>query len=210
MRRWLSMIFALLAAGTALAQPPAPAGERDQAVDPAVQRRGITVPHIPARSIEAGAYVGTLNIDNFGSNPVYGARLGFHATEDFLLELNIARSEVSDESYRRFGLPIFSDQDEDVRYFQLFLLYNALPGEVFAGTRRAYRTGLYLGAGLGQFTLADDDRFSAAVGLGLRILASNWITLRLDARGYMFTTDILGENEMTYNLELTAGIGVFF
>ena len=208
MKRWLSIILGLLAATTALAQPPAPTGETEQAVDPVVERRSITVPRIPARSLEAGAYVGVLNLDNFGSNPVYGARLGFHATEDFVLEVNLARSEADDDNYRRFGLPILDD--DDVRYVQLFLLYNALRGEVFAGSRYAYRTGLYLGAGLGQVTLDDDERFSAALGLGLRVLASDWLTLRLDTRAYLFTTDILGNNEMTYNLELTAGIGVYF
>jgi outer membrane beta-barrel protein len=194
----------------ASAQPPAPRGEEEQPLEPRVARQDITIPRIEARDIEIGAFAGVLHLENFGSNPVAGLRLGYHLTEDFFVEGNLGYSEVSDESYRRFGLAVFPEQEETVEYLHLSLGFNALPGEVFAGRRYAFTSALFLTTGVGSIRFAEDDHFTFNVGIGFRVLPTDWLTIRVDAREYIFETDILGESEMTYNLELSAGLAVYF
>ena len=55
-------------------------------VEPQVTRREVKTPKIKAKDFEVGAYFGALSIQDFGVNPVYGARLAYHVTEDFFME----------------------------------------------------------------------------------------------------------------------------
>ena len=87
---------------------------------------------------------------------------------------------------------------------------NALPGEVFIGSGRAFTSALYLTTGVGSTRFAGDDYFTFNLGAGFRVLPTDWLTLRLDVREYVLETDILGESEWTYNLELSVGLGVYF
>lgn len=212
LRIWLAA--ALLSApllAQAQAQPPAPRGEGEQPLQPRVARQDISVPRIDARDIEIGVYAGVLNLEHFGSNPVFGARLGYHLTEDFFLEANLGFSEASDEAFARYvGNGPFGGQDKDLEYLHVSLGFNALPGEVFVGRRRAYSSALFITTGVGDTRFAGDDYFTFNVGVGFRLLPTDWLTVRLDAREYIFETDILGKSELTYNLELTAGLAVYF
>jgi outer membrane beta-barrel protein len=204
------LLAALLPGAAALAQAPAPSGEREQPIEPTVARHGIEVPRIHANDFELGAFLGSLNLDGFGSELVYGLRLAYHLSEDFFLEGSYGRSTISDERYRRFGLALFPAQEEDVDYYQVSVGYNVLPGEVFAGRRHAFTSALFLSTGLGNVSFADEDHFTYNVGVGLRVLPTDQLSVRLDMRGYIFETDILGESELTFNSELTAGLGYYF
>ena len=47
-------------------------------IEPQVDRRVVKTPKIKAKDIEIGAYFGALSIQDFGVNPVYGARAAYH------------------------------------------------------------------------------------------------------------------------------------
>lgn len=194
----------------ALAQPPAPRGEREQPLEPRVARQDISIPRIQARDLEIGAYAGVLHLQNFGSNPVAGLRLGYHLSEDFFVEGSLGFSEASDRSYRRFGLGVFPDKSESLEYLHVSLGFNILPGEAFVGSRRAYTSALFITAGIGDIRFAGDDYFTFNLGVGFRLLPTDWLAIRVDAREYIFETDILGKSELTYNMELSAGLAVYF
>src|SRR6185437_1782255 len=51
-------------------------------VEPAVERRKITVPRIRSSNIEFGLKYGALSVEDFGTNPVYGLTAAYHVTED--------------------------------------------------------------------------------------------------------------------------------
>jgi len=195
----------------ATAQPPAPRGEREQPLEPQVARQNISVPRIDARDIEIGAYAGVLHLEHFGSHPVFGARLGYHLTEDFFLETNLGFSKASDKAFaHNGGFGVFGGRTTDLEYLHVSLGFNALPGEVFIGSGRAFTSALYLTTGVGNTRFAGDDYFTFNLGAGFRVLPTDWLTLRLDVREYVLETDILGESEWTYNLELSVGLGVYF
>ncbi|HET7764804.1 MAG TPA: outer membrane beta-barrel domain-containing protein [Burkholderiales bacterium] len=176
-----------------------------------VDRRDVRVPKIKANDFEIGAYVGILSVQGFGSKPSAGLRLGYHVTEDFFLEGTYGRSKVSDESYRRLGIPLFtSGEVAPLTYYNLSVGWNLFPGEVFTGKDWAMTSAVYLVGGLGDFRFAGQSNITYDVGIGIRVLPKDWISLRFEMRDHIFSSDLLGKNELTHNFEMTFGIGAYF
>ena len=149
-------------------------------------------------------------MEDFGSNVVYGARVGYHITEDFFVEGSFARSTVSDESFRNFAITIFEQSEEDLYYYNLALAWNVFPGEVFVWKNHAFTSSVYLIGGAGNTNFNDEDFFTVNVGFGVRILPLDFLSLRFEVRDYLFSSDLLGESKTTNNLELTGNVGFFF
>lgn len=181
-----------------------------QVIDPEVDRRQVTVPKIDTENWELGAYVGILSIEDFGSKPIYGARAAYHVSEDFWLEGAYARSEVSDQSFRNIGLPIFPNETEDVSIYSFSLGYNFLPGEVFVGTKWAMTSSMYFIFGVGNTEFANESELTYSLGFGLHVLANDKFSLRLEAKDNIFQSNLLGRNEYKNNMEFNVGFGVFF
>jgi outer membrane beta-barrel protein len=189
--------------------PPAPAAE--QVIQPEIDRRTITIPDINADDVELGLYAGVLSVEDFGSKPVYGLRVAYHLTEDYFVEGVYGMSKVSDEQFRNL-LPsgIFPDPEVDLTYYLLSVGYNLLPGEVFFGKDRAYGSGVYLIGGIGNVEFADVSSTTFSFGLGVRLLPTDWVSVRAEMRDHVFEQDVLGENKQTHNFELTLGVSVYF
>ena len=190
--------------------PPPTSEAPGQIIDPEVQRREIKEPAIDREDFEVGAFVGIMNIEDFGSDSVYGIRLAYHVTEGFFVEATLGQSEASLTSFEVLsgGARLFDDRT--LTYYNLNLGYNVLPGEVFVGEERAYNTTFYLIAGLGSTNFADDDRFTVNFGAGFRFLMTDSVAFHVDFRDHLFDIDILGREKTTHNLEGTIGVTVFF
>ena len=190
--------------------PPPTSEPPGQVINPEVERREIKEPAIDREDFEVGAYAGIMNIEDFGSDAVYGVRLAYHVTEGFFVEATVAQSEASLTSFEVLsgGARLFDDRT--LTYYNLNLGYNILPGEVFIGDGRAYNTNFYLIAGLGSTKFADDDRFTVNFGAGFRFLFTDSIAFHVDFRDHLFDIDILGREKTTHNLEGTLGVTVFF
>ena len=190
--------------------PPPSSEPPGQVIDPEVERREIKEPRIDREDFELGAFVGILNIEDFGSDVVYGARLAYHVTEGFFVEGSVGQSEAGLTSFELLSGGARLIEDRTLTYYNLSLGYNILPGEVFIGEGRAYNTNLYLVAGLGSTRFADDDRFSVSYGAGYRFLLTDSVALHLDFRDHLYDIDLFGEEKTVHNLEGTFGITVFF
>ena len=84
----------------ALAQAPVGEGsETPQVVVPQIDRRDVKPPRIDAENFEAGAFVGTIAIEDFGSSMTYGARAAYHFTEDLFAEATIGTAKAGRTSY---------------------------------------------------------------------------------------------------------------
>ena len=183
----------------------------EQVVVPEIYRRDVKAPKIDARDFEVTAYVGILNMEDFGANAVGGLRLAYHITEDFFMEAGFAASEINDDSFRQFGLNVFPSSQESLTYYDLMVGYNVLPGEFFWGENYSIPSALYISAGAGSFTFVDEDFFSANFGFGVRALITQAISVHIDLRDrVIFDSSILGDDKITNNLEFTIGVGVFF
>jgi outer membrane beta-barrel protein len=192
---------------------PAMAQTRNEpVVVPQVERRDLKLPQFPSKDVEVGAFAGIYSTENFGSSAVYGLRLGYHITEDFFVQANLAQTKVSDEQYRALlpGGGIFAQPEETLRYFNLSVGWNVLPGEVFIGTNRAKATSIYLLGGVGSTRLAERRLQTFNLGLGVRALVAQRLGVHLEMRDHIFSIDLLGPRQSTHNLELSGGVAWYF
>lgn len=202
------------AAPEAVAAAEEPTGESSEQpiINPQVERREIRRPTIDTEDFEVGVFGGILSIEDFESNPVYGARLAYHLTEDFFLEATVGQSRAGKTSYETLSgaAELLTDSERDYTYYALSAGWNALPGEVFIGKNRAYNTAFYLVAGIGSTRFAGDDLFTVSGGFGYRILPNDWMAVHFDVRDHVYDTDLLGEKKIVNNLEAHLGLSIFF
>jgi len=118
---------------------------------------------------------------------------------------------VSDESFRQI-LPggVLSDDSQKLRYYNVSIGVNVLPGEIFFGRNTAKASAVYLIGGVGSTKFNDQRKQTFNVGLGTRVFLKDWMALQVDMRDHIFTLDLLGKRQNTQNLELTGGITFFF
>jgi len=102
-------------------------------IQPEVERRNIRIPNIDVDDIEIGLYGGVLSVQDFGASSNSELRIAYHLTEDFFIEGTVGRAKVSDESFRRLGIPIFTQQETNLDYYHVSVGYNLFPGEIFFG-----------------------------------------------------------------------------
>jgi outer membrane beta-barrel protein len=211
----LAIVIALIASlvpADAEAQTPSsrqPANE--QVIVPQVDRRDVKVTKIPSSDFVVGVFGGTYSLQNFGSNPVAGLRLGYHLTEDVFVEAAYAQTKVDDEDFRQI-LPggLIPGRETTLSYYNLSVGYNLLPGEIFVGKNIAKASALYLIGGVGSTKFNNQRRQTFNAGFGLRVFLADWAAVQLDVRDHVFSLDLLGRRETTHNPEITAGVSFFF
>ncbi|MEM1263129.1 MAG: outer membrane beta-barrel domain-containing protein [Pseudomonadota bacterium] len=198
---------------------PAPAGEPVdgddrpvQVIEPEVERRDIKTARIDTEDFEVGIYGGIMSVEDFGSNPSYGARLAYHVNELLFVEAAVGRTDTEETSFERLSgaAELLTDEEREFIYYNMSLGLNIFPGEAFLGANRAYTQSLYVIGGLGSTRFADDDRFTINLGFGYRFLVTDSIALHVDFRDHLFDIDILGEEKTVNNLEGHLGFTVFF
>ena len=204
----LTLATCLIVPAAAAAQAPE---QIPEPVIPAqVERRDVHVPKIRANDIEAGAYLGILSVQGFGTKPSAGLRLAYHVTEDFFLEGTYGRAKVSDEAYRTLGIPIFTSEVVPLTYYNLSIGVNLVPGEVFVGKDWAMTSAVYLVGGVGNVKFNGEGHTAYDFGIGVRVLPKDWLSARFEIRDHMFSSDLLGKNELTHNFEMTLGLAAYF
>ena len=183
----------------------------EQVVVPQVDRRDVYVPKFPSKDFEAGLFAGTYATQNFGASAVGGLRVGYHITEDFFVEGVYAQSKVNDEAFRQV-LPggVFPQGKETLKYYNVSVGYNVLPGEVFMGSHTAKATQVYVIGGVGSTDFNQQKRQTLNFGLGMRLMMRDWAAAQVDMRDHVFSLDLLGKRQSTQNLELTGGLTFFF
>jgi outer membrane beta-barrel protein len=179
----------------------------EQIIEPQVERRDVKLPRFPSNDFSAGVFTGTYASQNFGSNVVTGVRLGYHITEDFFAEAAYGRTVINDSTFRQI-LPggIFPNETEKLRYYNLSIGVNLLPGEIFIGRDTAKASAAYLIAGLGSTRFNQQRFLTFNAGMGLRVLLSDWAAVHADVRDHVFELDLLGDRKITQNFELTLGV----
>lgn len=184
--------------------------ETPQVIEPKVERRDIDVAAIDTEDFELTGFVGLMSVEDFESNAVYGVRLAYHVTEWLFTEATYGTTDVGTSSFEKLGGGAVLLSDRKLTYYDLSLGYNLFPGEVFFGTKRAWNSSVYLLGGLGSTDFAGDDQFTVTVGFGIKVLPTDYLAIRLEARDYMFDTEVTGEKKTTHNLQATLNFSWFF
>jgi outer membrane beta-barrel protein len=202
--------FALVAVGCAAT---ARAENLPQSEEPAIQpesaEQELKEAKIDTESLELGVFYGAYGMEGFGTSGVYGARLAYHLTEDVFFEGTYGATRLDQSDFKQLtGRSLVAD--EQVVYWNVDVGYNLFPGQVFLTRHKTINSTIYLVGGLGQTRLDRQDQFTFNTGTGFKIFITDWLDFRLDFRLHAFESDLTGENKMTYNLEDTASIGIFF
>ncbi|MBI3899566.1 MAG: outer membrane beta-barrel domain-containing protein [Gammaproteobacteria bacterium] len=183
----------------------------ESVIQPQIDRRSVEIARVNVDDIELGMYYGKLSVEDFGSEPVTGYRLAYHVTEDFFIEGTYGKSTVSDEAIRNLAaIAILNKTEVDLDYYQVSIGYNLFPGEVFLGKNWAMTSSVYLIGGVGAVDFNDEKSNAFNLGVGVLMVPSRWLTVRTEMRDLMFSSDLLGENELKHNFQFTLGLSLFF
>ena len=181
-------------------------------VEPTVERRKVTVPKIRSSNIELGLDYGALSIEDFGTNPSYGATAAYHITEDFFFQGEYGRTKAGRTSFETLGgnIQLLTPAERHFTYYDLSLGYNFLPGEAFLGRGLALSSAFYVLGGIGSTNFAGDKKFTVNFGAGYRVLPSDWLAIHITVQDRVFQSDLLGVTKLTNNIEMRVGTTVFF
>lgn len=208
---WRGMAIGLLSISL-----PAAAEENltveDLGLSPTIERREVKIAGIDTENFEIGISGGLLSVEDFESNPVTIAHLTYHITEDFFAQARFGQSNLGESSFDRLsgGASLLGTEDDQVSFYDLSLAVNLFPGEAFIWNRWAVNSSFYLIGGVGSTEFAASDRFTVNAGVGYRLIANDFLSLNFQVRDHIFDTEITGAEKSTHNIEVTAGLSVFF
>lgn len=211
----LKLIMAVAVVVTVAATPEdarAQAEREPPLIEPDVEPQPVEQALVDSENFEVAAVVGWLNIEDFESSFMYGARLSYNISESFFVEGGIGFAEAGETSFERLAgdVELLPDDDRDYRWYNLNLGYRILPGEAFVPGDYVFNTNLYLTAGAGATDFAGDNRFTVNYGAGYQVLFTDSVSLHLNVRQYLFDSDILGDDKTFVNTEVSTSVSVFF
>lgn len=183
--------------------------EEEPVIKPPADDRPLKEARLDTERFELGPYAGVYASDGFGASAVFGLRLTYHVTEDIAFEGSYAISEVDQSAFiATTGLSLLAS--DDLSYWNVGVSFDLFPGQIFLTRARTINSAIYLIGGLGQTTMDERKHFSVNVGTGYKLFITDWFSVRPDIRLHLFETDITGEKTLTYNLEGTIALAVFF
>jgi len=180
-------------------------------IEPEVERHEIIEAKIDDEDFELGFYGGLYSTEDFGTNSVIGARFAYHITEDYFVEFAAGETKTERSSAEElFFVDLMSDDERNLRYYNVGFGYNILPGETFISSGWAFYTAFYAIAGVGMTEFAGENLFTVNFGFGFRFIVTDWMAFHVDVRDHVFELDVIRENDSTNNLEMHGGITFFF
>lgn len=178
-------------------------------ITPPTEDRPLKEARLDTERFELGPYAGIYAPDGFGASAVFGLRLDYHVNEDIAFEASYAVSQVDQTAFRRLtGRSLLVS--DDLSYWSVGASYDLFPGQLFLTRNRTMNSAIYVVGGLGQVTMDERNHFSMNVGTGFKIFVTDWFNIRPDLRFHVFETDVTGEKKVTFNLEGTLALALFF
>lgn len=193
------------------AQDTSVLSEKPMVVEPKVERRDINETDIDTEDFEIGLFVGVISIEDFSNSSLVGARLTYHISEGFFTEASYGQATAGQTSFEILsgGAPFLTEDERDYSYYDLSLGYR-FSGETFVTQNWVFNSDFYIQAGAGSTTFGSDDRSTVSVGAGYRLLLTDWLVIRVDAKDHIFKSELIGPEKNTHNLAFSLGMSVFF
>ena len=113
--RFRSILLAVVLGSSLLSTQLRAQSEDDESgllIEPQIERTDFDESLIDSFDLEFAMYVGYLAVEDFDTNLVTGARIGYHISEDFFVQASIGRSEVGETSFEILSgsAPLLSDE----------------------------------------------------------------------------------------------------
>ena len=184
----------------------------DLGLTPVIERREVKIAGIDTENFEIGVSGGLLSVEDFESNTLTVANLTYHITEDFFAQARYGQSTLGESSFDRLsgGASLLGNEEDDISFYDLSLGINIFPGEAFIWDRWAVNSSFYLIGGVGSTNFASSERFTVNAGVGYRLIANDFLSFNFQVRDHVFDTEITGVKKSTHNIEMTAGLSIFF
>lgn len=184
----------------------------DLGLTPELDRRQVKLANIDTENFEVGISGGLLSVEDFETNPVAIAQLTYHVTEDFFVQARYGSSEVGQSSFDRLSgaASLLGENDRDLTFYDLSVGVNVFPGEAFLLDKWAVNSSFYIVGGAGNTDFAGSERFTVNAGLGYRMIANDFIAFNFSVRDHVFDTELTGSKKATHNIEIGAGLSIFF
>lgn len=160
---------------------------------------------------EVGFYTGLLSVEDFNTNPVFGAALRYYVNEKFFIEGNVGSSSTQRASAEKTANE-YNIYGRDYTYFGMLGGYQVLKGRSFWGKKRKYNTGFYLLGGLEQVDFAEDSNVGTVIGISYKTILTDWLTINVDFKDHIVNRELvtLESEKTTHNLEVSFGINTIF
>ncbi len=174
------------------------------------------IPQIDAAAIdtehyELGLYVGSLSVEDFGTNTVSGAIFAYHINNDFMVQLAFASSDIEKATFEDFvGQDFLSDSNREFSYTQLQMGYQIFYGRSFLGAKRKFNSHLYVTAGIENIEFAGEKGVGYVLGTTYKVVATDWLTWNFSLNDHIYERAFLTDKKLTNNLEFSIGLNVLF
>ncbi len=180
-------------------------------VEPEIKRKKIELSEIDAEDIEIGIFVGQMSVEDFGTNILTGASIAYHVTEDIFVAASFGATDTDQTSFEVIsGARLLTDDERALKYYDLSVGLNVLPGEGFIGSSYAFNSTFYGLLGIGSTEFAGDQRFTVTGGAGYKVIMQDWLAIHIEVKDHLFDIDILGTNKSTHNIIYDVGFTFFF
>ena len=180
-------------------------------VEPEITRKKIDVATIDAQDVEIGAFVGMMNVEDFGTNSLTGVSIAYHVTEDIFASISLGQTTTGQTSFEVISdARLLTDDERKYQYYDLNVGFNLLPGEGFVGDSTAFNSSFYTIFGVGSTKFAGDQRFTFSGGVGYKVVFQDWFAMHVEAKDHVFDIDILGTDKSTHNINFNVGFTAYF
>ena len=155
-------------------------------------------PKIDKEYLDIGVQSGFLNVEDFGSNIVFGAVANLKASEKFFLQFELFQGTIDvTEAELRFnaGGTNLAGEDRDYLFYGVGLGYNLYQAEFFTLDKQADLASFYVTAGVGETDFGDDAQFTTHFGLGYQMALYSDVLLNVDYKGYLYDTSLIGDDD---------------
>lgn len=166
---------------------------------------------IDTENFEVGFFLGTLSVEDFGTNPTYGITATYHIAPEYFTQLTTGSSDVGRATFEDVvGQDFLSDDDEIFNYTQVSFGYQLFHGRSFLGDKSKFNSHIYLTAGLENIEFAGESNLGFVIGSSYKIVATDWLTWNFDLKDHIFQRDFLSDKKVTNNIEFSIGFNALF
>jgi len=165
---------------------------------------------IDTEKFQLGAFLGTLSVEDFGTDVVKGIELTYQLSPTWFIQGNYGTATIDRAAFETNQLQFLASSDRDFNYFAVTGGYRWLTGRSFLGAQAKYNSDIYLLAGVESVSFAANDEWGLNFGLSYRVVLTDWITMNIDFREHSFKRDFIGDSKQTFNTEFRIGINSLF